>query len=123
MGSPQETEIPAHKQRGSFGWLWLPPSATSDAGVLLAARGVRAFADGFVSVLLPVYLLGLGFDGFQIGAVATSTLIGSAAVTLLVGLIADRFRARPSLRSAALLMTATGIAFALVHGFWPLLLV
>jgi len=84
---------------------------------------VRAFADGYVSVLLPVYLLGLGFDGLQIGAVATATLIGSAALTLLVGFIAHRFRARPLLSGAALLMAATGAGFTVVHGFWPLLLV
>jgi MFS family permease len=89
----------------------------------VAARGVRAFGDGFVSVLLPVYLLGLGFDGFQIGAVATATLVGSSALTLLVGFIAHRFRARPLLSSAALLMVATGVGFVLVHGFWPLLIV
>jgi MFS family permease len=106
-----------------LGWHWLPSSATPDAAVLLSSRGVRAFADGFVSVLLPVYLLGLGFDGLQIGAVATTTLIGSAALTLLVGFIAHRFRARPLLASAALLMAATGVGFALVHGFWPLLVV
>jgi MFS family permease len=105
------------------GLRWLPPETTPDAAVLVAARGVRAFGDGFVSVLLPVYLLGLGFDGFQIGAVATATLVGSSALTLLVGFIAHRFRARPLLSSAALLMVATGIGFVLVHGFWPLLIV
>jgi MFS family permease len=109
--------------RRGLGWHWLPPSATPDAAVLLSSRGVRAFADGFVSVLLPVYLLGLGFDGLQIGAVATATLVGSAALTLLVGFIAHRFRARPLLSSAALLMAATGAGFAIVHGFWPLLVV
>jgi len=102
---------------------WLPPETTPDAAVLVAARGVRAFGDGFVSVLLPVYLLGLGFDGFQIGAVATATLVGSSALTLLVGFVAHRFRARPLLSSAALLMVATGVGFVLVHGFWPLLIV
>jgi len=104
-------------------WRWLPPETTRDAAVLLSARGVRAFGDGFVSVLLPVYLLVLGFDGLQIGGVATATLIGSSALTLLVGFIAHRFRARPLLTSAALLMAATGAGFALVHGFWPLLVV
>jgi MFS family permease len=102
---------------------WLPPETTPDAAVLLLARGVRAFADGFVSVLLPVYLLDLGFNGFQIGGVATATLIGSSALTLLVGFIAHRYRARPLLSSAALLMAATGAGFTLVHGFWPLLIV
>src|SRR5438132_3157088 len=108
--------------------MWSPSrhwllSSTPDAAVLLASRGVRGFADGFVSVLLPVYLLGLGFDGLQIGAVATATLVGSAALTLLVGFVAHRFRARPLLSSAALLMAATGAGFTVVHGFWPLLVV
>jgi MFS family permease len=102
---------------------WLPPETTTDAAVLVAARGVRAFGDGFISVLLPVYLLGLGFDGFQIGAVATATLVGSSALTLLVGFIAHRFRARPLLSSAALLMVATGVGFVFVQGFWPLLII
>jgi MFS family permease len=90
---------------------------------LLAARGLRAFGDGFVSVLLPVYLLGLGFNGFQIGAIATTTLIGSAMLTLLVGLVAHRFRVRPMLVSASVLMAATGVALVVVHDFWPLLVV
>ncbi|HLZ31033.1 MAG TPA: MFS transporter [Chloroflexota bacterium] len=100
-----------------------PPETTPDAAVLIAARGVRAFGDGFVSVLLPVYLLSLGLDGFQIGGIATATLLGSAALTLLVGLIAHRFRVRRLLVGAALLMAATGASFALVHDFWPLLVV
>lgn len=102
---------------------WLPPETTPDAAVLLGARGVRAFADGFVSVLLPVYLLGLGFDGVQIGGVATATLVGSSALTLLVGFIAHRYRSRPLLSSAALLMALTGAGFVIVQGFWPLLVV
>jgi len=103
--------------------LWLPPDTTADAGVLLTARGVRAFADGLVSVLLPAYLLTLGFNAFQIGGVATATLIGSAALTLVVGLIAHRFRSRQLLASAAVLMVATGAGFVLVHDYWPLLVV
>jgi MFS family permease len=113
----------ADLQRNRHRRLWLPPDTTPDAGVLLTARGVRAFADGFVSVLLPAYLLALGFSAFQIGAVATATLVGSAALTLLVGLIAHRIRSRQLLTSAAVLMVATGAAFVLVHEYWPLLLV
>jgi MFS family permease len=84
---------------------------------------LRAFGDGFVSVLLPLYLLGLGLDELQIGAVATATLVGSAALTLLVGLVAHRYHVRPLLLGASVLMAATGAAFVLVHDFWPLLLV
>src|SRR5215204_4089713 len=104
-------------------WQLLPAEATSDAGVLLRARGVRAFGDGFVSVLLPLHLTTLGFNGFQIGAVATATLLGSAALTLLVGLVAYRLGRQLLLLRASLLMIATGLGFAFVHDFWPLLVV
>ena len=72
------------------------------ANILLTARGLRAFADGFISLLLPVYLTQLGFDALQIGILTTATLIGSAAVTLTVGLVAHRREPRGLLTLAAL---------------------
>lgn len=102
---------------------FLPPGAAPDAALIISARAVRAFGDGFISVLLPLYLTRLGFSGFRIGAVTTSTLVGSAALTLLVGLVSYRLKRRNLLLSAALLMVATGLGFAFVHAFWPLLLV
>ena len=39
---------------------------------------MRAFADGFVSLLLPVYLLELGFIKFAIGSSITTTLLVAA---------------------------------------------
>ncbi|MCC6313638.1 MAG: MFS transporter [Thermomicrobiales bacterium] len=98
----------------------LPPQATADAGVLLRARGARAFGDGFVSVLLPLHLRGLGFSNQQIGAIATATLLGSGALTLAVGLLAHRFPRRALLIRVSLLMALTGIGFALLRDFWPI---
>ena len=88
---------------------------------LLWVRGLRGFADGYVSLLLPVYLISLGMSPFQVGAIATATLLGSGTLTLLVGLQAHHFRYRTLLLSAALLMAMTGIGFATVTDFWPLL--
>src|SRR5829696_589419 len=101
----------------------LPPDTTRDAAVLLRARGVRAFGDGFVSVLLPLYLTSRGFSSLQIGAIATATLVGSAALTLVVGLVAYRVPRRVLLLRVSILMVATGVGFFAVHAFWPLLLV
>ena len=39
---------------------------------LYLARAVRDFGDGFVAVLLPVYLMALGFGAFEVGVVATA---------------------------------------------------
>src|ERR1700693_2835952 len=95
----------------------LPRSATSDAARLVCTRALRGFADGFVSVYLAEYLQLLGFSALQVGAIATATLIGSAALTLAVGLIAHRLSPRRVLLGATLLMFATGLGFALASDF------
>jgi MFS family permease len=102
---------------------FLPPETSTDARVLLTARGLRAFGDGFVSILLPVHLAQVGLSNLQIGAVATSTLLGSAALTLLVGFNAHRIGRRSLLLRASVLMVVTGLGFAILHDFWPLVLV
>ena len=90
---------------------------------LLVAKGLRAFGDGFVSLLLPLYLLELGFSPLQVGIIATTTLFGSGLLTLIVGLHAYRFHYRTLLLAATVLMAATGFGFAALTGFWPLMLV
>ena len=93
------------------------------ATLLLTARGLRAFGDGFTALLIPVYLSGLGADALQIGVFTTVTLIGSAALTRGVGFVAHRLDPRHLLLGAALLMAATGFLFAAAQEFWPLVLV
>ena len=90
---------------------------------ILLAKGVRAFGDGFVSVLLPLYLLELGLGPLDVGIIATATLLGSGLLTLAVGLRAHRFAFRTLLLAASALMAATGLGFAFVTAFWPLLVI
>lgn len=94
-----------------------------DVRRLLLAKGLRGFADGFVSLLLPLHLLNLGFTPFQVGLVATATLLGSGVLTLLVGAQAGRFPSRTLLLAATALMVGTGLAMASLQAFWPILLV
>jgi len=88
---------------------------------ILWSRGLRAFADGYVSLLLPIYLIALGFGALEVGIIATVTLLGSGVLTLVVGLQSHRFQYRTWLLMAAVLMSATGLSFAAVSDFWPLL--
>jgi MFS family permease len=97
--------------------------ATAFERRILVAKGLRAFGDGYVALLLPLYLLDLGFGALEVGAIATATLVGSAALTLLVGLRAHRHSYRTLLLAATALMALTGVGFALVGDFWPLLLI
>src|SRR5271170_7901880 len=108
---------------GDEWWRPMPPGASADTLRVLAARGVRAFGDGFVALLLPIYLVERGFSALAIGTIVTGTLIGTALMTLWVGWIANRHSRRLLLLAAGLLMAATGAGFAAITNFWPLLIV
>lgn len=101
----------------------LPAGTLPDARVLLAARALRAFGDGFISLMLPYYLLLLGHDAWTVGVLVTATLLGSGALTLFAGAVAHRLAARHLLIAASVLMVATGIATPLASDFWPLLVI
>src|SRR5262245_51148444 len=88
----------------------LGSAARADVLHLYAARAARGFGDGFAAIILPAYLLEIGFDPFQIGLVATAALLGSAATTLAVGFLAPRYHLRTLLLACAALMVLTGVA-------------
>src|SRR5215470_16362082 len=89
----------------------------SDVLLLYAARAARGFGDGFAAIILPAYLIEIGFNPFEIGVVATSALLGSAALTLAIGLLAPRYDLRTALLFCAGLMVVTGIAIPSVQHF------
>lgn len=96
-------------------------TAAAIARRIQITRGLRGLVDGLVSVLLAAHLARLGFSATQIGAVVTGTLIGSALLTVLLGLVAHRVALRKVLLAASLLMIATGIGFAGADNFWVIL--
>src|SRR5207248_347406 len=94
--------------------------ASSSIPLLYAARALRGFGDGFAIILLPVYLSALGYGPVEIGIVATAALLGSAATTLAIGVLARHFALRNLLLFGAFLMVATGIA---LPAFEPIVLI
>ena len=76
------------------------------------ARALRDFGDGFVAILLPVYLTALGLSAFDVGVIATAALLGSALLTLGAGFLAVRYDVRALLLAASVLMIASGLAYA-----------
>jgi MFS family permease len=99
------------------------PAAGNPIRRILVARGLRDFGDGLVAVLLPAYLVALGFGAAEVGVVATLALLGSALMTLGVGVAGARADPRLLLLLAAGLMTATGTGFAMAAGFIAIALI
>jgi MFS family permease len=88
---------------------------------LIVGRGLRGLVDGLVSVILAVDLTRRGFSELEVGGIVTTTLLGSALLTLVVGIGSRRLEARTVLGFAPLLMVGTGLGFASLESL-PLLL-
>ncbi len=84
---------------------------------IFLTRALRDFGDGYVAILLPVYLGALGFSAVWIGVIATAALLGSALMTLMIGLIGGRYDLRRLLIAASGLMAITGAAFSIAQDF------
>jgi MFS family permease len=95
----------------------------SAASGIYLARAIRDFGDGFVAVLLPVYLTALGLNAFQVGVVATLALLGSALLTLAIGVAGARRNHKALLYAASALMAVTGLAYAASGDYAVLLLI
>jgi MFS family permease len=95
----------------------------STVRIVCLARALRGFGDGFATIVLPIYLTRIGYDPIQIGFVLTSTLLGTAVFTLIIGVIAPRYDLRTLMIFGAALMTFTGLAFPAFQDIALILLV
>jgi MFS family permease len=93
-----------------------------DSILLFAARFVRLFAYGAVSVVLVFYLIAVGLTAYQTGVLLSLTLLGDTVVSLVITTRADRIGRRKMLLVGGLLMAAAGVVFSFTTSFTSLLL-
>jgi MFS family permease len=101
----------------NFSLNWL----SRDGKLLLAARILRTFAYGFLSVIIAIYLRFLGFDDVHIGFLLGSTLVNSVVFTLFASFYADRIGRRKLLVIYASLMSVSGVIFAFTDNYFLLI--
>ena len=97
-------------------------SLTPDGWLLFVTRFTRLFAYGAVSVILVLYLRGLGLSEPQTGLLLTLTLAGDTVISLFLTIRADRIGRRRTLIAGALLMAGAGLVFALTNNLLLLML-
>ena len=95
---------------------------TRDGKLLLAARIMRTFGYGFLSVIIAIYLRLLGFDNIQIGLLLGSALVNSVIFTLFASFYADRIGRRRLLIIYASLMSVSGLIFTITDNYFLLIL-
>ena len=92
-----------------------------DTKLLCIQRFVRLFAYGGSTLILVSYLSALGVSKSRVGLFMTLTLIGDVFISLILTLFADALGRKAILALGALLMSASGIVFALSGDYWVLL--
>ena len=98
-----------------FDWL------SKDGKLILAARTIRTFAYGFLSVTLAIYLKLIGFSDLYIGLILSATLINSVIFTLIASFYADMIGRRKILIVYASLMSLSGAVFFVTTNYIALI--
>jgi MFS family permease len=93
-----------------------------DAYIIIALRSLRMFTAGIPSLILALFFSSLKFPDSRIGLFMTLTLLGDVVLSLLFTLIADKLGRRRILFVGSIMMTGSGIVFALSESFWILLI-
>jgi MFS family permease len=79
---------------------WLPKNGR----LLFLAKALRVFGFGFLSIILPLYMLQLGYSALVIGAVLSAAVVGSVIFNILVSKFSDSFGRKKSLMLLSVLM-------------------
>lgn len=95
--------------------------ADRDTHLLMICRFLRMIAYGAAALVLGIFLYTNGMNKLQIGYFMTLSLLGDAAISFFLTMMADKIGRRRVLLVGSLLMTATGIVFALSNQYWLLL--
>jgi len=88
-----------------------------DLGLLFASRALRSFAQGYMAVIIPMYIAILGYGAVELGILSAVSSIVSATLALSVGVLADRFGRKLFMILISLMMGISGLVFAASHAF------
>lgn len=92
-----------------------------DGRLILAARIIRTFGYGFLSVILSIYLALIGFNGVQVGLILSTSLINGILFNVIASYYADKLGRRNILIIYSLLMFSSGIIFFVTDDYIALI--
>ena len=82
--------------------------------VIMASRGIRAFAFSYLSVIFAIYLSQLGYTTVTVGLVVSTAYASGAVLTALWGYLSDRF----GRKNILMLLAALTIVSNLIYIFF-----
>ncbi|MBF6568930.1 MAG: MFS transporter [Candidatus Binataceae bacterium] len=96
---------------------WWPEWLKHDLLYLLAGRAIRSFAQGYLLIIVPLYLSMLGYDAEHLGILFAASAATSAILVAAIGVLSDRFGRKTLLILISLMTAGGGVVFALSSNF------
>lgn len=93
-----------------------------DAGLIIAARGLRTFSQSYVAILIFFYLKELGFGIVHVGLFLSVGVAGVAFFAFFVGLVSGKIGRRRLMVTFTLVSAASAVALIFAGHFWALLI-
>lgn len=84
---------------------------------LLAGRALRSLAQGYLLIIVPLYLSVLGYDAEHLGILFAASALTSAVLVAAIGVLSDRFGRKTLLIQISLMTAAGGVVFAVSNNF------
>ena len=108
-----ELELEA-AERGLLGISWL----NRDLGWLFVLRILRSISQGYLGIILPLYLVLLGYNAVALGTLLACSAIAAALISMLTGVLSDRFGRKNLIAIISLLFAVGGVGFAFARSFF-----
>ena len=84
---------------------------------LFVMRVLRSLSQGYLGIILPLYLVALGYGAEALGVLLAVSAVVAAGISTVVGVLADRFGRKPFLVVISLLLAFGTFGFAYAHSF------
>lgn len=98
---------------GLLGIAWL----NRDLVWLFVLRVLRSIPQGYLGILLPLYLVALGYRAVALGTLLAFSALVAAGVSMVVGVLADRLGRKNCLAAISVMLAIGAIGFALARSF------
>lgn len=96
----------------------LPTWFTRDLRWITLSRAARSLSQGYLTVIVPLYLLQIGFNAVSLGELFTAGAIISAVLTVSVSLLADHLGRKPFLVIFPIFTAIGALGFIATQNFW-----
>src|SRR5690349_18630982 len=85
---------------------WLPRWLNRDITLLIALQALYSLTVGYLPIIVPLYLVAIGFGAVELGFLMTSVAILGALFAVATGLASDRFGYKKVIVGSSFLVAA-----------------